>query len=267
MAKSLKKDREPENAMGWLTTYSDMMTILFVLFVLLFSMSTINHVQWDLLIQTIGNRPREAPMMMPFDMQEDDDILSEFELKLELERDQYDQDAAEERDDFDYVFQLVTMFVAEHGYADVIEIERADNYIMIRFGDRVLFAPGRADIGSEGRRIVAFMGAAIGIVLDQVDTIKIEGHTDSVPQSGRMFADNWILGSARANAVRHIFEADARLPSEAMRITSFADTVPLASNDTPEGRSKNRRVEVYITRTGSREAQADAEVLIGAGAH
>jgi chemotaxis protein MotB len=275
MTMAKKKFNEPEEGGGgatWLATYADMMTILFVFFVLLFSMSTINPVQWDLLVQAFGNRARTVTAVETGDLQEDDDehyimvLLEEWIASWEgvdlndlLEEPGEDggEAAGEEIDYFDLVFQLVTHYVEEDGYSEQIIIERADNYIMIRFEDRVLFGPGRVDIGPEGSDAIIWIGGIIRTVMEFqpgiIDSIRIEGHTDSVPQTGLRFTDNWDLGSGRANAVvRKLLEAgiDPRLLSA----TSHADTRPRGDNDTPEGRSQNRRVELHITRAGAHDA-------------
>lgn len=296
MPKKLNKREEAEGGNTWMTTYSDMMTILFVFFVLFFTMSTINPVQWQLLVDTFGARMRTT-VVDPHDLQDpmaeemdiilqqfiadlhgtfdDEDLLNVSEMTLEDLLNQAQDDAqmqdmneaqgqdGEPLPNFDFIYQVVSAYVEDKGYSEQIIIERADNYIMIRFRDRVLFGPGSVTIGQEGRDIILFIGTAIQLVLDEVDMIRIEGHTDSVPQSGWRFTDNWDLGHGRANAVLRIL-AESGLPTDRrlMMPSSLADTVPRASNDTPEGRSENRRVEIYISRLGTAEDNRNADILI-----
>ena len=272
MAKNLKKEEDKAGASEWMTTYSDMMTILFVFFVLLFSMSSINPVKWDKLVQTYGNHARNLSAVGGGDVEVDgveqelinilDDILSHFLEDItdegvaeEQPEELYDEERRQI--DFEHIYNVVSMYVDTRGYSDRIDVEKDEFHVMIRFKDRAFFTSGHAIISAEGQDIIKFISEAIQLVIEQVDTIKIEGHTDSMPQNSWEYPDNWALGSARANAVRSIFEntgipADRRL----MEVISLADTVPRAGNDTLEGRSENRRVEIYITRLDVVEEEA-----------
>lgn len=76
--------------------------------------------------------------------------------------------------------------------------------------------------------------------------IRLEGHTDAIPIHNARFRSNWELSAARSIALMDMFTAEFRLPQERMSIAGFADTAPVASNDTPEGRARNRRVDIVV---------------------
>ncbi|MCL2099703.1 MAG: flagellar motor protein MotB [Oscillospiraceae bacterium] len=260
MAKKIKKE-EGEGASVWLTTYSDLMTLMFVFFVLLFSMSSINPVKWDILVQTYGNRDRTVSAVGGVEDSGDiaeaiiieyiDNILAMLD-EIDSEGDPWDDIAASELQDimdFDVIYEMLVWHVDVSGYSELVDIEKDENYIMIRFADKVFFQSGMAIIGAEGRELIEFVGHAIQLILDQVDMIKIEGHTDSIPQTGGVHPDNWALSQERARQVLLLLEGSG-VPTDRplLQPTGLADTVPRAENDTPEGRSQNRRVEIYITR-------------------
>ena len=155
------------------------------------------------------------------------------------------------------------MYVQDSGYAELIDVEKDDFQIMIRFKDRVLFQSGMAIIGAEGRDAILFIGAAIDLVADQVDIIKVMGHTDSIPQNSFLYPNNRVLGSARANAVVDILEESGLTGDDPfIQSISMADKDPIAPNDTPEGRALNRRVEIYITRKEVVDEETGPEVII-----
>ena len=275
MAKNLKKDDQPAKS-EWLATYADMMTILFVFFVLLFSMSSINPVKWDILVQTWGNQARNIASVGGGDQDEavDQAIVDMLDQIFSIIIDQMAEDGITEEQpeelhqegsemDFDHIYNVVSLYIDTQGYADRVDIEKDENYVMIRFKDRAFFASGHAIIGAEGQEIIRFIAEAINLVIDQVGSIKIEGHTDNVPQSSWEFPSNWDLGSARANAVRAIFEASG-IPSNRrlMEVISLAETDPRDTNETAEGRSANRRVEIYITRADQVDEEMEAEHII-----
>ncbi|MGD0578814.1 MAG: flagellar motor protein MotB [Bryobacteraceae bacterium] len=76
--------------------------------------------------------------------------------------------------------------------------------------------------------------------------IRLEGHTDAVPIHNTRFRSNWELSAARSIALMEMFTDDFALPRDRMSIAGFADTAPVASNETPEGRARNRRVDIVV---------------------
>ena len=285
MAKRLNKNEEVKGVSVWLITYADMMTIMFVFFVLLFSMSTINPVTWDVLVQTWGNRDRTVAAFGGADMLDVTDhelmmhldaillaMLEELDLEGMFQEPDVEPgvEAVEEVEagyEFEVIYVIISRFIHEYGYQDRIEIERDENYIMLRFRDRAFFAPGSSTMEAAGVVATQFIGAAIGLVVDQVDTIIIEGHTDSVPHSCSRFRDNWELGAGRANSVRLILEEEGiPVDRRIMEIRSLADTVPRGDNETVEGRSENRRVEIYITRRTPEAEEVTPDFMIDGSA-
>lgn len=87
------------------------------------------------------------------------------------------------------------------------------------------------------------LAALIGSLPNQ---IQLEGHTDSVPIHNARFKSNWELSCARGIAVLDTLCGDFHLPYERFSVVGRADTVPIDTNDTPEGRARNRRVDVVI---------------------
>lgn len=76
--------------------------------------------------------------------------------------------------------------------------------------------------------------------------IRLEGHTDSIPISNARFRSNWDLSAARGIAILDLFAGRFGIPAERMAIAGFGDTAPVASNETPEGRARNRRVDIVV---------------------
>lgn len=85
--------------------------------------------------------------------------------------------------------------------------------------------------------------------------IRMEGHTDSVPISNARFRSNWDLAAARGIAMRDLFEHRFGVSPERMAISGYADTAPVAPNSTPEGRARNRRVDIVVLNEEASMAQ------------
>jgi chemotaxis protein MotB len=108
--------------------------------------------------------------------------------------------------------------------------------------DKVLFNPGEADLRPEGREVVDKLAGAISRLPNK---LSVEGHTDNTPVSGR-YPSNWELSTARATTVlRELIERHGLSPAR-LQAAGYADERPLATNDTAEGRSANRRVELVV---------------------
>ncbi|MCL2775786.1 MAG: flagellar motor protein MotB [Oscillospiraceae bacterium] len=153
----------------------------------------------------------------------------------------------EKQVNFAYIYDILNNYVAENGYGAQISVQKNDSYVMIRFEDNIFFASGSADVNPEGQKIINFMAAAIDAVIDQVDEIKIAGHTDDVPQNSSVFPSNWYLSMYRAANVEYYLE-NAGIPANKMVLMGYGEERPIADNSTEAGRSENRRVEIYITK-------------------
>ncbi len=127
-----------------------------------------------------------------------------------------------------------------------IEVERVKRGVRIRLGENVLFESGSAELKEESKLILKEIYNKLDF--SNIKELRVEGHTDSIPIVGmlkRKYPSNWELSTARASAiVRYLIKLGA--PKHKLVAVGYADTRPIASNSTPEGRMKNRRVEFLI---------------------
>ncbi len=127
----------------------------------------------------------------------------------------------------------------------ILTIKHLEKGIVITFLDRILFDSGRATIREEAR-------LTLDKVADILNTrfidrnVNIEGHTDSEPIKYSGWKSNWELSSARALSVLHYFVDAKEMEPTRISATGWGEFSPVASNDTPEGRQENRRVEIVI---------------------
>lgn len=117
-----------------------------------------------------------------------------------------------------------------------------DRQVIIEIKERILFQTGQADLGAEGGNV---LGRLAGLLLKSGGKVSVEGHTDDVPIASARFPSNWELSSARATAVVHAL-MNAGLPADRLRAIGYADTRPLAANDSPDNRALNRRVSLVV---------------------
>ena len=125
---------------------------------------------------------------------------------------------------------------------DGVEVSRVSEGINLRVQDQLLFPGSTADLTENGSGLVASL---VSTIQRYEGDVSVEGHSDSRPINTPEFPSNWALSSARAIAIVEALEA-AGVDAARLRAVGRAATQPIASNNTPEGRASNRRVEVII---------------------
>ena len=124
------------------------------------------------------------------------------------------------------------------------EVERDGDNIIIRLAERGSFRSGYADLQPAFKPLLDKVGQSIA---DGTGLITIEGHTDNIPMAfSERFRSNWDLSAARSAAVADYLLDSSAIEDGRVSVTGLADTKPLVANDSPAGRSKNRRIEVII---------------------
>ena len=126
----------------------------------------------------------------------------------------------------------------------LVQVERKDGKVFVTVGAGGAFPSGSAELTDEARTIMAKI-ATTGV--GPTSKITVSGHTDNVPlKFGSNFRDNWDLAAARAASVVQEMEKVGTVTADRMQAVSFGEAKPIKSNDTSEGRSKNRRIEIEI---------------------
>jgi OmpA family. len=154
----------------------------------------------------------------------------------------------EPQDEFEALYEDIQRYMQQNNIAAVVELSESKMEILLRFKDNVLFESGKADIIPDGLPVLNNIATVIKTYKDQIGGVRIEGHTDNVPIHTVLFPSNWELSTARAVAVLRYFVEQQHLPPEMLSAVGYGEYHPVASNDTIEGRAKNRRVDVVITR-------------------
>lgn len=124
-----------------------------------------------------------------------------------------------------------------------VTVERFYGGMKFKFNSDVVFSSGSATISE---KIYPYLGEMIRIALERSLSVRVEGHTDDVPVRNAEFPSNWELSTARStNVIRH-FITKCGFPAKRLSAEGFAQYRPLAPNSSPEGREKNRRIDVYL---------------------
>ena len=126
-----------------------------------------------------------------------------------------------------------------------VQIEQLRDGLHVKLAQEILFPSGSAELSGEGQRV---LGKVAGRLVEVEHQIEVAGHTDNVQISGALaqrYPSNWELAGARAAVVVRLLAREG-VPAERLIAASFADTKPVGSNKTPEGRAHNRRIDIRL---------------------
>jgi chemotaxis protein MotB len=273
-----EEHEEHVNHERWLITYADMITLLMVLFIVLYSISQVDLAKFRRLKEGVaggfggpaaagalsgGAGPLEGGGGV-FDagLEGTQAVTSAQAAQAALADAQARAAGArQQRSVLQGAQQEIQRSLDQEGLGDTVKFQLESRGLVVTIvSDRVLFEPGQAELRAEGREVVDKLAAAIGRLPNK---LAVEGHTDNVPISGR-YASNWELSTARATTVlRELIERHGIAPAR-LSAAGYADERPVAANDTPEGRGANRRVELVVL---ADVAAALAEIAAGADPH
>lgn len=236
-----------EGAPLWTTTFGDMMSLLLTFFVLLYSMSELKQERFlqasQSLREAMGGTAAEVPedpmalvdeALDPEMFLENAEAGSPGDAMLEAVTDAY----------MEVIAKRLERFIDENELHDVFSVDRAQDGVYLRMQSSALFASGS---GTLEPRAVPMLGYLAEITTTIDVRSVVSGHADNQPISTPQFASNWELSAARAAGVARHLVAAGQDP-EMVRVESFGEFKPVESNATPEGRARNRRVEVFFAR-------------------
>lgn len=263
-----EEHEEHVNHEAWVIPYADMLTLLMGLFLVLwaignedlakmkeFSQSFAEQVGISTpfvggsgLLEGQGEQAEAGPAdpAAPTTIAPLGDEVAAGRAALDREAER-DEAAAEAGRRLDSAEDTIRRHAQDVGVADAITFRREERGLVVSIvTDDVLFAPGSSELRSDGAKALDAVAAALRTI---EHPIAIEGHTDDRPISNSRFPSNWELSTGRAGAVLRYLVDHHGLPPERMVSGGYAEQRPLASNDTAEGRARNRRVDVAVLST------------------
>jgi len=240
-----KKHPEHENHERWLISYADFITLLFAFFVVMFASSQADkskaqqvsdavksalegkHVT-AMISALLGGTPESkgqgnAQMKGPGGVEAAHDEKPLPELLPSL--------------------KILSAQLEEEIKAGEIQIKMESRGLVISFAQAALFPSGEDVISTQADDGLRKVAAAIALLPNPV---RLEGHTDARPIHTARFQSNWDLSAARSIALLKILSERFGVPPARLSVTGYADTAPVASNDTEEGRMRNRRVDIVV---------------------
>jgi chemotaxis protein MotB len=215
-----RAQEEQDNPDRWVVSYADFITLLFAFFTTLYALS---HVDLGKLERFSGS----VKSALKTRATASENVVIDGIRPVNYE------DAGLEK-------EMRSLF-EKSGIINDVLITRGERGVSVSFGDSVLFEPGSAEIKAEARPLLLAVEAVIRKTQDPISPISIEGHTDNMP-----IRNSWELSTARAVSVLMSLLQDSPLHPERFSASGYGEYRPVASNAAPEGRARNRRVDIVF---------------------
>ena len=256
-----RKEDPPKGSPAWMNTFADLMNLLLCFFVMLFSMSSVNEEKFEKVIATFQSTFSILPgggasigegelissgisQLENFDSYYNQQLSSQSDGQTEEEKDiteAYEQQELEESED---MAQQLENALSQYGIQDDVEVDFNAEYVTLNMNGALLFDSASAELRDEAYPLVNKLGKIL-VTYDN-NIIEVEGHTDNVPIHSSKYEDNNVLSMYRALAVANYLRDTTTLDPAYIKSSGRGEYVPIADNATPEGRARNRRVEIKI---------------------
>jgi chemotaxis protein MotB len=148
----------------------------------------------------------------------------------------------------DELYRMLTEYAEKENISDSVDISKTDEYVFIRFSDNITFGGYSDTLNESGRKILDTLSGGLSIVDEYIEEVIIAGHTAEI-ESDKSTIDR-TLSTERANAVLQYLESKNVIDPSKYLAIGYGLYSPIAENKTVEGRAKNRRVEIFISRNG-----------------
>jgi len=250
MSRKRQKHDGHVNLERWLFSFAVFVTLLFIFFLILFSMSAVDAQKFQALKESFSEVTGSgASLVMPAPGSTTTPSTDRNTGKTrEKNR------IAAEQEKFEEIKEKMEQYTQAKGLDKNVKVNMDQNGINVTITGTILFANGDATLQPQAKQIVKDMFQFINSI---DNPIRIEGHTDNVPIHTAQYPSNWELSAARSmNLVRYLAEEYNMKPAR-LSGAGYGEYHPVAPNNTPENRAKNRRVEIMILST--KAAQADAQ--------
>jgi len=223
-----------ENAgmMRWLMTYADLITLLMIFFIIMYSLASMKSQQLEKIVNDFtGGTSSSNYMYNNIDINKLDSLL--------------EQQAKEEKLLENIVRQL-NHYIKKHNLQNVVSVTLEDRGVVVSFKDVALFSSGSDVLSDSAKSLIDAMCVPLEKINNQ---IRVEGYTDNKPINNSEFKSNWELSSARADSVLEQIISSTSIAPSRLATVGYGQYRPILPNTTSAGRQANRRVDLVVLRS------------------
>lgn len=239
---------EKENNERWLITYSDLITLLLIFFIVMYTLSKVDAAKYQAIASSLSKSmggsqsimESGGPAIVPGAGENGETNTELNEL---------------EQQNLEKIRQQIQAYVNENGLSGKVTVTIEERGVVVSFQDVVLFPVGVAVLNPSSLEIVDKIG---GILHQTNNYIRVEGHTDNLPIRTSQFPSNWELSFARSASVVHRLIDFSAIPPDRLSASGYGEYRPRMPNDSDANRQQNRRVDIVVLRTKFQEVEPEA---------
>jgi chemotaxis protein MotB len=219
-----RRPEEHDNTDRWVVSYADFITLLFAFFTTMYAISQVDTAKLRMFAGSMKSAFRSADSSVQKPVIEGIVPVSPEAASIE---------------------RMARESILPLNAGNDIEVSRDERGVVVSIGDNLLFEAGKAELKKEA---LPSISAVASMLKKLPNRAIIEGHTDNLPVSApsSRFASNWELSTHRATTVLSHLIKEHNLPPERFSAAGYAEYRPRDTNNTPEGRAKNRRVDIVV---------------------
>jgi len=231
----------------WMTTFSDLMTLLLCFFILMFAMS---EIKMDKFMQAAES------MRVGFGQSE---VESEEQAGTGSPASADTSGVSVENaveDMLEDIKEKLEHFVSQYKLENTLDVSKDEKGVTLSIQDVVLFKPGSPWVNDNSMWVIE----ALGLIVNEIDIpLVVSGHTDNVPINTSQFPSNWELSAVRAAGIARML-VDEGFDATQIYVEGYSEFKPIESNDSYEGRAANRRVDLLYSRDNVRENIVESQI-------
>lgn len=256
-----KQEDVPKGSPAWMNTFSDLMNLLLCFFVLLFSMSTVDAEKFQQIIASFQNTISFLPsggasieegqlitsgisQIDLYDVYYEQQAEADAQEKEEQEKDVVEAYEEQTLAESEELAEEIEEMVAQYGIQDQVEVTFNADYVLLSMNGAFLFESGKSELTADAYPLIDKIGKVLESYRENM--IEVEGHTDNVPIHSAKYADNDVLSMYRALTVAEYLRENSTIDPRHIKSSGRGEYAPIADNATPEGRARNRRVEIKV---------------------
>jgi chemotaxis protein MotB len=234
MSKKKKhKPHEEEGGEAWLLPYSDLMTLLLAVFIVLFAVSNIDKAKSEQMAaefseQMMNQSYNAASAVMVPDATPTGAAIQQIE---------------NEKDKMEALKAELDAKLKKENLTSSVKTSIDERGLVISLNNAIFFDPGSAELKKDTERTLLEIANTISVMNNY---IRVEGHTDNVPMNSTVYRSNWDLSAARAANMVRLLTEHTSIPPERLIAVGYGEYRPVADNSTEKGRAKNRRIDIIV---------------------
>jgi len=220
----------------WLLTYSDLITLLMIFFVVMYALSSINSKKFQAIAVSLARAMGGGQSVLTNPGASLVPGLSGEDLEKELA----------ETNELERIKNELQAYIDQNGLNGKVTVNIEERGVVLSFQEVALFPLGSARLTPTARNLIVKVGQ---ILLKTTQFIRVEGHTDDLPINTREFPSNWELSVARSTSVVQELIHELNFPPQRLSATGYGEFRPREPNDSVDNRQKNRRVDIVVLRS------------------